>query len=64
MTVSELALLSNFSKAYISQVKHGQRPPSKKLLKSLIKLPEDDKRNGADLQKAINLFIQSRREGT
>jgi integrase/recombinase XerC len=35
MTVSELAELSKLSKAYISQVKHGQRPPSKKLIEAL-----------------------------
>jgi transcriptional regulator with XRE-family HTH domain len=35
MTVSELAELSNLSKAYISQVKHGKRPPSQKLLEAL-----------------------------
>ncbi len=32
MTVSELAELSGLSKAYISQVKNGKRPPSEKLL--------------------------------
>lgn len=32
LTVSELAELSKFSKAYISQVKHGIRPPSQQLL--------------------------------
>jgi len=35
LSVSQLAELSNFSKAYISQVKHGKRPPSQKLLDSL-----------------------------
>ena len=32
LSVSKLAELSSFSKAYISQVKHGKRPPSEKLL--------------------------------
>ncbi len=36
MTVSELAKLSNFSKSYISQVKHGKCPPSQKLLDALV----------------------------
>jgi integrase/recombinase XerC len=35
LSVSELAELSNLSKAYISQVKHGKRPPSQKLLEAL-----------------------------
>jgi transcriptional regulator with XRE-family HTH domain len=35
LTVSELAELINLSKAYISQVKHGKRPPSQKLLGAL-----------------------------
>jgi len=33
--VSQIAEASNLSKAYISQVKHGKRPPSKKLLEAL-----------------------------
>ncbi|MFC1865703.1 tyrosine-type recombinase/integrase [Chloroflexota bacterium] len=35
LSVSTLAELSNFSKAYISQVKHGKRPPSQKLMEAL-----------------------------
>ena len=35
LSVSQLAELSNLSKAYISQVKHGKRPPSDKLIKAL-----------------------------
>ena len=35
LTVTELAELSNCSKAYISQVKHGTRPPSAKLIQAL-----------------------------
>ena len=35
LSVTEISLLSKFSKAYISQVKRGARPPSKKLLKIL-----------------------------
>ena len=36
MTVSELAELSKLSKAYISQVKNGKRPPSRRLLDALL----------------------------
>ncbi len=32
LSVSQLAELSNLSKAYISQVKHGKCPPSQRLL--------------------------------
>ena len=35
LTVTELAKLSNFSKSYISQVKHGKCPPSRRLLQAL-----------------------------
>ncbi|MFC1938523.1 helix-turn-helix domain-containing protein [Chloroflexota bacterium] len=35
LTVSELAELSNLSKAYVSQVKNGNRPPSGKLIQAL-----------------------------
>jgi len=64
LTVSELAELSNFSKAYISQVKNGKRPPSRDLIRSL----EDyyfrkNHRNGNDISRAIELFLKSRREG-
>jgi len=38
MTVSEIAELSNLSKSYISQVKHGKRAPSQKLIESLSQL--------------------------
>ena len=34
--VTEISELSKLSKAYISQVKHGSRPPSQKLLEILI----------------------------
>ena len=35
LSVTEISLLSKFSKAYISQVKKGTRPPSNRLLKIL-----------------------------
>jgi transcriptional regulator with XRE-family HTH domain len=37
LTVTELAELSNFSKSYISQVKHGKSPPCVNLLSALTK---------------------------
>jgi len=56
LTVSELAQLSNLSKAYISQVKHGKRPPSEKLITALLSL-EQHREPGKDY---LALFIQSR----
>jgi len=61
LTVSELAELSNFSKSYISQVKHGKRPPSKKLVNALAKLYRQD--NLPDYNDALQQFLRSRREG-
>ena len=55
-SVSELAELSNFSKAYISQVKNGKRPPSQKLIDALNKETKP-KKPQIDY---LNLFIQSR----
>ncbi len=56
MPVSKIAELSNLSESYISQVKHGKRPPSEKLLKALanhvtIPKPQTD---------YLSLFLQSR----
>ena len=55
--MGELAKLSNLSKSYISQVKHGKRPPSPKLLNALgtpdrLKKPDKD---------YLDLFLQSRK---
>jgi site-specific recombinase XerD len=63
LSVSQLAKLSNLSKAYVSQVKHGIRPPSNKLIESLRRVAETDTKRGIDYRKAIDLFLQSRREG-
>jgi len=54
--VSQLAELSNLSKAYISQVKHGKRSPSQKLLDALASL-EKQKKPDKDY---LGLFMQSR----
>jgi len=61
LSVYELAELSGFSKSYISQVKHKKRPPSQKLLDALGKT--ERKRDGAEEQKAIRLFLESMRPG-
>ncbi|MCX6013456.1 MAG: tyrosine-type recombinase/integrase, partial [Chloroflexi bacterium] len=61
LSVSELAVLSKLSKAYISQVKTGKRPVSKKLSNCLRSIQKQD--DGISTQKALELFIKSRREG-
>jgi integrase/recombinase XerD len=58
LTVSKIAELSNLSKSYISQVKSGKRPPSKKLLHLLSELTRDK-----DCDTALEAFLKSRREG-
>ncbi len=65
MTVSQLAELSNLSKAYISQVKHGKRPPSEKLLEALKQVNHSarKKKGLVDIEKSIDLFLKSRRNG-
>ena len=56
LSVCQLAELSNFSKAYISQVKNGKRPPSQKLIDVLTKETKP-KKPQIDY---LNLFVQSR----
>jgi len=56
LSVTELAKLSNLSKAYISQVKNGKRPPSPRLLEALGK-PHYDSPCSKDY---LPLFIRSR----
>ncbi len=56
MTVSTLAELSNFSKAYISQVKSGKRPPSQRLLELLAEEVTVDKPD----KDYFHLFLGSR----
>jgi len=64
LPVSTLAELSNLSKAYISQVKHGKRPPSERLLRSLHNYWEKKQNNKTqEVNKAIDLFLKSRRQG-
>ena len=57
--VTELAQLSNFSKAYVSQVKNGKRPPSQKFLDTLVE--QFQAQNPANQAgDYYNLFMQSR----
>jgi integrase/recombinase XerC len=49
------------SKSYVSQVKHGHRPPSKKLIQALQNF--QSQHNNLDPDTAIALFLKSRREG-
>ncbi len=53
LTVTELAELSGLSKAYISQVKHGKRPASERLLSALAEATRPD-------IDYLDLFIKSR----
>ncbi|MFC2008760.1 tyrosine-type recombinase/integrase [Chloroflexota bacterium] len=53
LTVTELAELSGLSKPYISQVKHGKRPPSTRLIESLTESTRPD-------VDYLDLFIKSR----
>ncbi len=63
-SVSQLAELSKLSKSYISQVKHGRRPPSKTLLSVLYQLHDtQNRRNGLSIKQAVEGFIKSRRDG-
>jgi len=57
MTVTELAELSKFSKAYISQVKNGKRPPSNRLLNALT----THYRASQPKEDYLAQFLQSRR---
>ena len=60
LTVSQLAELS---KAYISQVKNGKRPPSKKLIEALTELDRQNNNDSLDCNAVLQLFLKSRREG-
>jgi integrase/recombinase XerC len=56
LSVSQLAELSNLSKSYISQVRHGKRSPSPKILEVLADLERPRKPN----KDYLELFLQSR----
>ena len=65
LTVLQIAELSNLSKPYISQVKDGKRHPSSKVLQALTDYyyTTNKGRITADAQKAIDLFLESIRNG-
>jgi transcriptional regulator with XRE-family HTH domain len=63
-SVTQLAELSNFSKAYISQVKHGRRPPSKKLILALTQIYNSGNNSESkETTITIELFLESRQNG-
>jgi len=57
LSVTEISLLSKLSKAYISQVKNGSRPPSKRLLETLTGY----NRCSRTEHDYFTLFLQSRK---
>ncbi len=66
LPVSTIAEKSGLSKSYISQVKHGKRTPSEKLLEALVQLqPQstEKQKQHTEINEAFNAFIKSRREG-
>ncbi len=56
ITLSDFLKFSKFSKGYVSQVKSGYRPPSKRFLKAL----EDYTTTVKTKRNYLNLFLQSR----
>ena len=63
LSVSQLAALSNCSKSYMSQVRSGNRPPSKRLLEALALHHKSTERQ-SNRDYAIRRFLESRAEGT
>ena len=65
MPASTIAELSNCSKAYISQVRNGKRPPSKKLLDALESYYSQTSKGKQDASTigTIEQFLHSRRDG-
>jgi len=57
LTVSQIAELSNLSKSYVSQVKHGKRPVSNKLLQALKQLENNHFNKPRDY---LPMFLLSR----
>jgi len=55
MTISQIAVLTNFDKSYISKVIHGEKPTSLKFLEALNKLLPENK-----VPDYLQLFLQSR----
>jgi transcriptional regulator with XRE-family HTH domain len=63
LNVTQLAELSNSSKGYISQVKRGKRPPSAKLIQSIVYSNDCKRTKRAQGCMALDLFLASRRDG-
>ena len=65
LTVSQIAELSNLSKAYISQVKHGKRSRPRKLVEALWEFSQKNNtyKGLGSIERAIDLFLKSRRNG-
>jgi len=65
LPASTIAELSNCSKAYISQVRNGKRPPSKKLLGALESYYSQTSKgkHDASTNGTIEQFLHSRRDG-
>jgi len=63
---SKIAEVAKVSKSFVSQVKQGKRPPSKKLIECLKKLGllQESSQYETSWQDTLELFIASRREGT
>ena len=59
LTVSQLAELTNLSKAYISNVKNGKLPPSEKLLHILTKSIDQDKTKQPEERSALRAILFS-----
>ena len=57
LPVSQLAELTNLSKAYISNVKNGKLPPSKKFLNALSEVVKQDNQKQPEY---LSLFLKSR----
>ena len=61
---STIAEISGLSNSYISQVKHGKREPSEKLLRALLELqPKSARERQQAIDTALQSFLKSRRQG-
>ncbi|UCG82587.1 MAG: tyrosine-type recombinase/integrase, partial [Dehalococcoidia bacterium] len=61
--ISTLVEKTELSKSFISQVKHGKRPPSQKLIQALLEIHDKPSQAELEWRNALDLFIKSRREG-
>jgi hypothetical protein len=65
LPTNQIAEFSKLTEGYISQVKNGYRPPSQKLMQSLwdYTCKNNQHKHLGDIEKAIDLFLKSRRDG-